>query len=500
MNTVLTLLWPTREISDIYSVNQSVSRERLVRQCAEEQTANNTMSFCEIKDLSLTCTNVYVMGVIIAKGESKQVTSKFNGNEKGAITFTVRDSKRHFINCNVWGTEQFVKAYEIAFRVGDVVVINKPKVVEKNNDVNRYNPQTTSPFQLTVNEGHSYIFRESIENQRHLDGLISESIKSTSLALHLADVCGDGAQREAEPKFCDLVVAVRAVTARTIRMNNGEKTIRSVHLMDESMESMKMTLWSRGDCERADKWEPLKTILHLIDVRCNYSTYDGMMALQVSGATILTENPSHSSRVKALRDYIAKIPNEVRTKWVTDAPDNGDAIDLDTITEVMSVQRIKDLAMNSEREFTALLYAVITELDVDPTNHRRPIRRCCVHCKQFIPSTREYCSAMTCNLKSVPGKNYVDKFDIRMNLSDHSGSLNSCHMYDKYATTFLHCDLDEYLKLPEPAFEQIHWLHMLERRAIKVLVKRKTDQTPFVNVLDIAAIDPIATAANLKTY
>lgn len=440
------------------------------------------------------------MGVIIAKGESKQVTSKFNGTEKVAMTFTVRDSKRHFINCNVWGTEQFIRAYDTAFKVGDVIIVNKPKVVEKNKDVNRYNPQTTSPFQLTVNEGYSYLYRESIDNQPHLNGLISESSKSTSLALNLTDVCGDGIQRETEMKFVDLLVAVRKVTARTIRTKNGEKNIRDVQLLDTSMESIKLTLWSRDLCERADKWKPLETILHLIDIGCFYSAYDRMMTLQVVASTILTENPRQSSRAKVLREYIAKIPIEVKTKWSTEEHIVGETIDLDTITEVMSVQKIKDLAANSDREFTAVLYAVITELDLDPTSHRLPIRRTCLHCHQFMTSNSEYCSKETCVQKSLPGKNYVDKFDIRMNLSDHSGSLNYCHMYDRYAAIFVNFELDEYLRLPETAFEQIYWLHMFERRAIKVHVKCRSNNTPFVQVLDIDAIDLTSAAINLKTY
>lgn len=448
----------------------------------------------------MACTNVSVMGVIIAKDECRQITSKFNGNEKGVMRFTLRDSKRHFINCNVWGTEQFVKAYDTAFKHGDVVVVNKPRVVQKDSDVNRYNPQTTSPFQLTVNEGHSYIYRESIDNQPHLASLISETIKSTSLALYLSDVCGDGVQCETEAKYVDLLVAIRAVKTRTARTKYGEKTIREIHLMDTSMAMIKMTLWNRNDCERADKWQPLKTILHMVDVRCEYSAYDHMMALQMARATILIENPKQSTRAKALRDYIANIPIEVEAEWSTETAFEGETNDLDTITEVMSVQKIKDLTINANREFTAVLYAVITELDLDPTRSRRPVLRSCLHCNKYMPSKSEYCSNVVCVQKSVPGKNYVDKLDIRMNLSDHSGTLNNCHMYDKYAADFLNSDLDEYLQLPETAFEQIHWLHYLERRAIKLLVKRKSDQTPFVLVLEISAIDPASTATKLKTY
>lgn len=464
------------------------------------RAAVNKMALCAIKDLSLSSTNVLVVGLIIAKGESKQVTSKY-GKPKSALTFTVRDSKRHFINCNVWGTEQFIRSYDAAFKIGDIIAVNGAKIAEKNNP-NRYMPQTTSPFQLTVNEGHNYIYRESVENHTHLAALISESVKSTSLALHLSDVCGESIQRETDYKLIDLLVAVRSVTERTICTKNGDKTIRDVQLMDESMESIKMTLWAKDECARADKWQPLQSILQLVDVRCYYSAFDRAMVLQMVGATIIMENPLQSSRAAALRNYISKIPTEVQAKLL-DARSDREAktIDLDAIKDVMTVQKIKELVSNSSVDFTAVLYAVITALEIDPTTRRRPVIRHCLHCNQYMAKDKEYCSEEKCLRKLVAGKNYVEKFDICMNLSDHTGTLNYCHMYDKYAAKFLNYELDDYLHLPEQLFEEIHWLHMLERRAIKVLVKRKSaDQSPNVQVLELNAIDLCNDAQKLKTF
>ena len=48
-----------------------------------------------------------ITGLVIAKQEGRQVTSK-NGEERGAMTFTIRD-KSAIVNVTCWGTLQFIQ-------------------------------------------------------------------------------------------------------------------------------------------------------------------------------------------------------------------------------------------------------------------------------------------------------------------------------------------------------------------------------------------------------
>lgn len=108
-----------------------------------------------------------------------------SGRNSGVINFTVRDTKHHFINCSVWGSESFIENSYRAFKIGDLISICNPSVVQKNTS-SPYHPRTTSPFELKVSEGKSYIHRG--EHSSELLQLKNQAIKSTSLALKLDDL------------------------------------------------------------------------------------------------------------------------------------------------------------------------------------------------------------------------------------------------------------------------------------------------------------------------
>lgn len=128
----------------------------------------------------------FITGLIIAKSERKMLVSRQNGSSSGVIKFTVRDTKDHFINCTVWGTDYYIENCDRAYKVGYVIAIYQPKVAQKNaNSV--YSPRTSSPFELTLSEGKSFIHRAT-EHFEHLVELKNHPIKPTSLALYLSDL------------------------------------------------------------------------------------------------------------------------------------------------------------------------------------------------------------------------------------------------------------------------------------------------------------------------
>lgn len=139
--------------------------------------------YCQIKDLTINSHSFYINALIIAKTEKKIFSS---GWSSGVITFTVRDTKDHFINCSVWGSIQYIENCARAYKIGDTISIYQPKVIQKNSSSN-YHPRTTSPFELKVNEGKSYIHRD-IESSPNLLQLLNQAIKPTSIALKLDDL------------------------------------------------------------------------------------------------------------------------------------------------------------------------------------------------------------------------------------------------------------------------------------------------------------------------
>lgn len=141
--------------------------------------------YCRIKDLTMNSHSFFINALVIGKTEKKIVNA---ARDTCVITFTVRDTKDHFINCSIWGTEQYIENCVRAYRIGDIISIYQPMVLMKNSNSN-YHPRTTSPFELRVNEGKAYIHR--INDEQHSQNLLQlrkRAIKPTSIALNLDDL------------------------------------------------------------------------------------------------------------------------------------------------------------------------------------------------------------------------------------------------------------------------------------------------------------------------
>lgn len=153
--------------------------------------------YMQIKDLTLLSHSFFVNALIIAKTEKRAMSTR----NVSVITFTVRDTKDHFINCIVWGSDKFIDTYDRAYKIGDVIAIYNPKMSQKNEN-SSYRPRTSSPFELTVNENKAFIHRFP-EDSDDLLALQNQTIKSTSMALYLRDL---DTHPESEQLSVDLIV------------------------------------------------------------------------------------------------------------------------------------------------------------------------------------------------------------------------------------------------------------------------------------------------------
>lgn len=74
-----------------------------------------------LNNLNNNLKNALIIGIIIAKNSPRNIGSKKkNGDSRGVMSFTLRDSKVDFINVDVWGSEYFVITFYERFLVGDV--------------------------------------------------------------------------------------------------------------------------------------------------------------------------------------------------------------------------------------------------------------------------------------------------------------------------------------------------------------------------------------------
>lgn len=273
--------------------------------------------------------------------------------------------------------------------------------------------------------------------------------------------------------------------------------MRKVCLMDQTVDSMIMTVWHADYHDRMEDWKPFQTILHLIDVRAEYSDFERTTTLTLTSKTIIIENPSNSTRNLELQAYI-QLLSEDQIEALKSAQSNA-TIDLDAITEVFTVKRILDQIERRDgnggtNDIAAIVYAVITKFDIDSA-----LIKSCVHCKRFLTRNSDQCEHEACKnaMMTVDGPKFIERIYMAVSIADHSGTLN-CRMMDEYATQFFGYSAAELKALPEQEIDALFQRYILQRFAVKVIVKRKSTNEYFASVLSIENVRSADMAAALK--
>lgn len=489
-------------LTSSYSCRRAAYAQLTVKRHRNQNKMQSSVAMCSactIQDLVLHKKYIFVTGLIIAKGEKKVFNGRANGQMKAVITITIRDTKDHFINCTIWGSENYVDNCVNAYKIGDIIVINRP-TVQQASSVNQYAPKTTSPFNLQFSEDKGMIYREDPHNFPYLMELRHRAIKSTSLALNLVDLV---ALPDTQRTYVDLIVIVQTIEpTQSIRTKNGLKSKRRALMMDTTKHSMPLVIWSPEYQQMADKWIPMQTILHLVDVIFEYSEYDRSHILTLNSRSILMVNPIRSVRSNSLLAHIYGLaPAEFdQLKGVPAKVNAIDAVDLDTVTEVMTIGKMLRLIREGAgTDFPVKFYGVITKFDIDSGAGRDPIIKCCVHCDRYLVKNQK-CDNVYCIPKLGNGRDYVEKYSVTLNVSDHSGTLVNCRISDEYASNLFGCSAREFKQLPDSRIDDIKNAYYLERVVIKMIVKPKNRNDYAVSVLYIGSESPYTMATQMKIY
>lgn len=271
--------------------------------------------------------------------------------------------------------------------------------------------------------------------------------------------------------------------------------MRRVHLMDQTMDSVAMTVWHAEYQERMDHWVPLETILHLVDVRAEHSNFDHSTVLSMTAKTIIIENPTRSSRSNELMAYIHSLSLE-KLESLKSLP-SITSIDITSIKDVMSVQRILDQiefadTSNCIKEIKAIVYGVITKFDINSA-----VIQICGLCKRSLPKNSNKCEMESCKTIETIDQPYMDKIYMPISISDHTGTLISRIVDDTAPHTIGHTS--QSLKtLAESHVDSIFKRFILNRFAFKVIVKPKLAHEYFASILSIEDINSDDIAMALK--
>lgn len=182
------------------------------------------------------------------------------------------------------------------------------------------------------------------------------------------------------------------------------------------MESISMTVWHTEYQERMEDWEPLKTVLQLVDVHAKYSDFEQSPALTVISKTIIVENPVESSRSNDILAYIHGLSPEKMAELKSIQVKR--LISAASITEVMSVKHILDeITQGGAKVVAAIVYAVITKFEISSASTKT-----CANCKRFLFGYSAECANAACAEKEFNGPKQIDRFFMKVSLADHSGT------------------------------------------------------------------------------
>ncbi|KAK6637970.1 hypothetical protein RUM44_008394 [Polyplax serrata] len=433
-----------------------------------------------IGGLSPDVNNALIIAVLIAKQNYKTFISKKVGEEKGVWNFTLRDSPVDTINVTVWGSSDFIQNMYHVFNTGDVVEILNPRISFKQPGALDavFCPAVTSPFQLHLQENRSNMLLYAEDDAECFRELLTIPTKASGDFLRLADVFSYGQAMKGE--YVNLLVAVKSVCEvseiRNIRSKRDAKELicRHITVMDQSHLEFHITLWNEEIIQRSDSWRPRGTIIFFADVRLEWDNYRSAATANITARTVVTENPKTKEAI-ALRNYAKTAPIQPTAVLEYFAQN---FVDANTINTVMTTAQILDKAYSrsSMSHFTALLYVCITHMDLDGSETVTTFK--CSKCSQVLDDGRT-CINSECFTR---GKRDLDNplvtFNLRINLTDHRGTLFNCRLTSPVADEIFGCSAEQYVRMSSQEKTRLKWNLLLARCEARVLVLTTSPERP----------------------
>ncbi|MBN3303903.1 MEIOB protein, partial [Amia calva] len=403
------------------------------------------------------------------------------GSERYTFSFTLKDSPEHFINVSSWGREDYIRALSDNFRIGDCVMIENPLIVTKDAEKEeRYNPSTPSFYRLLVSENHSTVrVCSDIEADARLLSLLHLPVKDPQDFYSLGDILANG--QSLDGRVINILAAVRSVAEpkffTTADRRKGQRC--EVNLFDDTVPFFALVCWDNEAIQLAQTWIPKETVLFIADVRITFDRFRNSMIATVTSKTIITVNPD-TKEANLLFNYAREL---AETGGLDEHMDRtGDQVNLDTIVDVFNVHQLKLRAQqNPDKPETiyAIMYAFITTMNLD-SSLSKLIRNRCAKCRFTVSEETQSCSNVAC-----PGlgdsAEVITGFDLLVDLTDHTGTLQSCNLSGTAAEKTLGCTVDDFVFLTDGQKTALKWRFLLERCKVYLKVWKKSCVTlPYV--------------------
>ncbi|TNN32388.1 Meiosis-specific with OB domain-containing protein [Liparis tanakae] len=156
------------------------------------------------------------------------------------------------------------------------------------------------------------------------------------------------------------------------------------------------------------------------------------MTATVNSKTIITVNPD--TREASLLFSYAK---EVSESGALDEDEKPEDVPVDSITDVYTVSQLKQKAQeNPEAAFFGITYSFMSRLDIDSSVSR--VIKTRSRCKFLVAEDAASCTNMLCAGRDQP-LSATTGFDLPVDLTDHTGTLQACSLRSPVAESILGC-------------------------------------------------------------
>lgn len=226
-------------------------------------------------------------------------------------------------------------------------------------------------------------------------------------------------------------------------------------------------------------------MLFIADVKINFDSFRNAMTATVNNKTIITVNPD-TSEANLLFNYA----KEAKESGGLDDEDKPEDVPIESITDVYTVSQLKQKALDDCQPFFGITYSFISKLDVD-SSLSKVVRTRCTRCKFQVSEDMQSCTNDLCPGRDQ-GFSAAAVFDLLVDLSDHTGTLQACSLRSPVAEKLLDCTTDEFTNLTDDERTALKWKFLLERCKIyvKILPPSKTRTVGRGIVLGCSLADP----------
>ncbi|XP_028991380.1 meiosis-specific with OB domain-containing protein isoform X2 [Betta splendens] len=441
-------------------------------------------TFIAIAELHPNIYHPKVAGVIIWKSDVKSFPDRKNiGSDRFTFGFTIRDSPDFFINVAAWGNDGYINGLSSSFCIGDCVTIENPLISNKDPEKGeRFCPTTPSRYRLLLTEAHSQVcLCADMDTADRLLPLIHIPVKDVRDFYSLGDIVANG--QKMDGTMINILAAVKSIgEPKHFTTSEGRKGQRQeVKLFDDSAPSFSLICWDREVIQLMQSLNPGETVLFIADAKISFDSFRKGMAATVNYKTVITVNPD--TREASLLFRYAK---EAIESGALDEDEKPEDIPVDSITDVYTVDQLKQKGCDTSEPFFGITYSFMSKLNLD-LSVSKVIKMWCSRCKFQVSEDAQVCTNNLCPARDEPFSTTTG-FNLMVDFTDHTGTLQACTLRSPVAENMLGCTPEEFFSLTEDERTALKWKFLLERCKIYVKIIPSTKMRTGIKGIVLACL------------